>query len=135
MTQQITKDLLPTYKQVVCNLEKEQEKSKKYFAENKILRKEKSRAKARIKFLVDSRDKIREKNTIKSVEIKVLRTKLKPKRHHYTSLMIKLSVMLRVFTNSSFRSISMILTLLKDYLYLEDLVVPCANTIQNWTSN
>ena len=42
--------------------------------------------------------------------------------------MMELSVMLRLFAKCSYRSISMILKLLKDYLYLEDLTIPCANT-------
>jgi hypothetical protein len=133
MTQTIIKDLNPTYKQISSNLAKEIEKSKKLSAENKILRKTVSRGKQRIKEVTLSREKTRVKNVTQYAIIKQLRSKLKPKRHHYTALLIRLAVMLRVFTGCSFRSISKILTLLKDYLCLEDFTIPCANTIQNWT--
>ena len=63
-----------------------------------------------------------------------MENKLKPKRHHFTGFMMQLAVMLRVFTNCSYKNISMILTLLKACLPLDDLSIPCANTIQNWTS-
>ena len=48
--------------------------------------------------------------------------------------MIQLGVLLRMYTNCSYRSISKFLSLLKGHLSFEDLSIPCANTIQNWVS-
>ena len=134
MKQQTIKDLEVTIKQLCCKLEKETEKRKKVCADNKILRKKVSRGTQRIKEVVLSREKTSIKNATQSATIKQLRSKLKPKGHNYTALMIQLAVMLRVFCGCSFRGISKILTLLKDYLCLEDFAIPCANTIQNWTA-
>ncbi len=134
MTQQSIKDLKPTYKQISSKLIKEIEKNNNLSIENKDLRKKVSRGKQRNKELIASRAKCRARNTSHRSTIKDLRHQLKPKGHHYTSLLIRLAVMLRIFGGCSFRSISTILTLLKDYLCLEDLSIPSANTIQNWVS-
>ena len=134
MKQQTIKDLELLIKELTGKLAKETEKSKKLSAEKKILKKKASRDTQRKKELLLSREKTRARSAAKSVKIKILERKLKPKRHHYTTLMVELSVMLRVFCGCSFRGISKILTLLKDYLCLEDLTIPSANTIQNWTS-
>ena len=134
MKTQNIKDLEATVKELRCNLAKVLGKNKKISDEIKILHKEGSRYRQRIKGLLLSREKICDKSRLKSSKIKRLENKLKPKRHHFTGLMMQLAVMLRVFTSSSYKNISMILTLLKAYLPLDDLSVPCANTIQNWTS-
>ena len=104
MKQTIIKDLKPTYKQISSNLAKEIEKSKKLSAENKILRKKVSRGTQKIKNVTLSRDKIREKSAVKSTKIKALERKLKPRNHHYTALMMELTVMLRLFAKCSYRS-------------------------------
>ena len=138
MTQQITKDFALSYRELLGKIAQKNETIKKLKAKCSLLSKKSNRQVCRIAELKESRDKLRAKNKVKSNKVKYLTKKAhgvsKPKGHQYSSLLITLSVLLRSQTGISYRHICTVLELLKLFFELPDSQIPCANTLQNWTS-
>lgn len=136
----------PQKKEVSAYSEKEyQRKLKKY--EEKISRLEEkfstSRSstkylKKRIRELTESRDAWKEKSKDKSLRVKSLIAKVsrqeKAKRHQYALWVVTICVSLRTKCGCSYRSIQKILIIFVHSFQLDLSKLPCANTIQNWTS-
>jgi hypothetical protein len=112
-------------------LSSSQSANKELRATNKYLRR-------RVKILLESRDEWKAKLKSKQLKVKLLKNKIrrqdKPKRHHYTTWLITLCILLRTKCNCSYGSIVKILRLLNIYFHLKLVKIPCENTVQNWVS-
>lgn len=137
MTQQIIKDSRVSEAELFRKIAKKDEKLSKYKEKCAKLSKENSRLSQSNKEKTASNEKLRVKNQVKTDRIKYLgrleRGYSKPLGHQYPSILIELSVLLRVGTGISYRNISTILGILQGYFDFPDSAVPCANTVQNWT--
>lgn len=130
----------PSYNELLKKHKALENKFEKLFAQHedlkttkKDLTKTKNYLVQRVKELKESRDNWKQKSIIKSEEVKVLSSKIKPARHHYDLNIIELAVFLRIEGKLSYRSIPRVLSILKRVFSLP-LDIPCANTIQNWVA-
>lgn len=137
MTQQVIKDSRVSEAELLHKIAKKDETLSKYKEKCAKLSKENSRLRQSNKEKQASNDHLRTKNQVKTDRIKYFsrlkRGYSKPKGHQYPSMLIELSVLLRVNTGVSFRNISTVLGILQGYFDFPESAVPCANTIQNWT--
>ena len=137
MTQQITKDLRVSETELLRKIAKNNEKLSKYKEKCAKLSKENSRLRQSNKEKQASNEHLRTKNQVKTDKIKYLgrldRGYSKPAGHQYPSMLIELSVLLRVSTGISYRNISTIFGILQGFFDFPESAVPSANTIQNWT--
>lgn len=102
------------------------------------VRKEAKQLRQRVKDLIRSRDKWKEKYQDNKLIVNKLRKQIdsgiKAKRHQFTVDIVLLSVLLRVLCNCSYESVVGVLALLKDLKYLESKRIPSQRVIQNWVA-
>ena len=130
------------YESKIKKLEKKIAELEKKVADSKdklqIHKVEIRRLKQRVRDLISSRDKWKDKvktirQDLKKVERKISRAG-KAKWHHYQTWLISLCVLLRIVAGCSYGSIVRILHILNKYLELGLTKIPCENTIHNWVS-
>lgn len=96
------------------------------------------RLKQRVKELKQSRESWKIKHQVKHQTINGLKAKIaywdKVPRHHYGQSLISLCVLLRVIGGCSYRGVIRVLKVLILCKLIDYSKLPCANTIQNWTS-
>ena len=96
------------------------------------------RLKQRVKELKQSRDNWKNKQKDKQQENKLLKAKIanseKVARHPYGVSLMRLCVLLRVIGGCSYRGVIRVLKVLVLCKLLTLTKLPCANTVQNWTS-